>query len=229
MRTSLWGATALAVFLGGAGCNDDPVPTSKKGELGAVTFDYGCSALSDPFCDGAKPGFPAGQFPTIAVGASFGLGSAVSLDSKRISGTTALLPGIAAMGDVFCTGQYPTDCPATDPLFLHDIVHVKIAAPMTLQVTHPDATGAYTEVFGTADFKFSIPDDMFRAVLVDDQGSLLAGAPPCVWTTSDPTVLTIQSDPSADIVSFHLTGKSGHSDLHVKLGLFDSTIPFDIN
>jgi hypothetical protein len=235
MRSLRPATLRIALSLAVTACSDS-VPSTKKGELGNVTFTYSCDLMpkSDPFCDMAKPGFTPGQFPNIAVGSVFelmpdtGTYPASSLDPNRVdSSGTALVAGIAPLGDVSCTGKHSTDCPSNAPFFLDDVVHVKIVDPSVFELAHPDATGAYTQILGVDNFSFSLPDDSFRAIVLDARGNMLAGGLPCLWTTSNPAVLAIQSDPAANIVHFHATGQAGHSDLHVTLGTFETTVPFD--
>ncbi len=219
----------LAIPALGLAC-DSASPPTKRGELGSIAFAYTCVGASDPFCDGATPAFDQTKFPIIGVGASFSLASdssvAVSLDPARIAGQTAVKSGFAPMGDVYCT-DVDSHCPDQHPYFLHDIVHVKIAAPTALRITHPDPQGSYTQVLGVDNFSFTLPADSFRALLVDDAGNPLAGAPSCLWTTSNPAVLVIESPPDSNVVHFRVVG-SGKADLHLKLGTFETTVPFNI-
>jgi hypothetical protein len=180
---------------------------------------YDCAGPSDPVCDGVLPAVPPdpsgySQKPRIAVGALFYGASSLAPDRIALdqSGTLqALLPGVAAVTDGV------------------SFEHLLLRAPDHAVITHESdlATQSFDDVVGTDTFALRLPTDRFRAVVVDADGVVLAGALQCHWESSDTQVVTVETNAAANLVTLRLVG-SGMATVTVTMGGLTAGIDFDV-
>ena len=110
----------------------------------------------------------------------------------------------------------------------HDVTHFEVRTPTDIRITHENVGGTFifNEIFGTDMITLRIPD-RFRAVAIDTEGTMLAGDLGCSWTTSNASVVSVDTDPGKNIVTFTIHG-AGQATLHVTLGSLSKDIPFNI-
>ncbi len=235
------GAIALAT----SGCQDET--GGLRGELNAGTFFYRCAERSDAQCDAdavvAQADDTTAAFPAIAVGAVFGLrfddrdgtvGAtgfepatpkflAVSADAL-----TAMLPGI--VGVVFVDNGRAVD-----------FVHLNLVAPAsvsisqasTIEVSVDDIAAGNDIVADGSDVAIDLTSPVsvssrtfLRAVPRSEDGRILAGGLTTEWTTSDPTIIEITSDPSDNVIAIETRG-TGTATLTVTQGDITAAVTID--
>ena len=64
----------------------------------------------------------------------------------------------------------------------------------------------------------------FRAFPADANNEPLAGALPCMWTSSNTAVADITSDPTSNVMTFQFV-TPGMATIHLALGNFTTDIP----
>ncbi|MFO0616549.1 MAG: hypothetical protein U0414_28410 [Polyangiaceae bacterium] len=185
---------------------------------GEVT--YGCTGFADAVCDDVMPELAPVHpdltpFPAIALGARFGVTNGVSLAPDRLddSGAQTFLARREGLA------------PVSDGIY---VSHVEVRKAASIRVTHETEalSDVFSEIFGEDDFDLRIPD-RFRAVPIDGDGHMLAGDLPTVWKSSNEAIVSIESDPAANIVRFRINS-AGTANLTVTMGDLTATVPFDI-
>jgi hypothetical protein len=205
------------------------------GSLGNIVFVYHCdpvASLDDAECDTRST---PSTLPPIALDATFMVGEK-KRDDLFVSNTlesgasdrivedgssdsyvtfTALAPGVTSL--VHFGAEEDSD-----------YVDVHVEAPNALQLSEVTlADGVVTAtIAAVADtLTLTAPNAVVRAVPIDAQGNLLAGAAPDLytWTSSDPSVVSLVSQPATHMIEV-VAGASGTSTLAVSVaGLSAST------
>jgi hypothetical protein len=213
-------ACVVVLVAGVAGCDDGFLPTfySPPNQL-----PYACVELSDPMCDGVLPALePAPNFsndPPVGLGARFDVTGGESLAPTRLvpqasGGFRAEKLGLAAM--VSHNGVSS------------DLGHYEVREPFEIAITHETEAGLFTEKVTTTALTLRYPEDRFRALLADEDGYALAGSYGCEWSSSDPDVIRVVSDPDFNVVTFRIVG-SGQAKLTIELGDFVKDIDFNVD
>lgn len=240
MRRLAWRGL-FAAMLANVGC-DDVEPQQPEvvllGSLGRATFTYECAGPGDAQCDVDADLAPLREdspFPLIAVGSRFELsaestgigpldlgsasGAFLSLDADGRT-MTAERPGVVSV--VALQGGSPLD--------FADVELVEAANLKILQAT-PEGSfeGAEVdigngEVSAEVDVEFTFK---FRAVMTDADGTILAGDVDCAWTSSDPSVAEITTDPEENIVTV-VSGQAGSAVITVEYGEFSGTVTIEV-
>jgi len=228
--------TAVASFAL-AGCTSNGSPT-QQGELSDGTFQYECTGSSDAICDDGTA-LPVG-FPPVALGAEFTATYAPS--SSRVDpepNTPPYLDTVAPerieiVGDIYAepptlhthvTGF--TALVVRDDLDALDFIHVRVEPAETLEVFRM-GSGAVSGSIGSSDFTFTgFVSDKLRVTMKAKDGSLLAGALPCAWSSSDPGVVEITSAPTDNFVSIR-TQSAGTTTMSVTFGDLKAEFPITV-
>ncbi|MCC6524602.1 MAG: hypothetical protein IT373_18240 [Polyangiaceae bacterium] len=203
-----------------AGCTSTKGYELPAGLYGAVT--YACTGFADPSCDGVFPE-PAplsngySELAPIAVGATFGIDGGASLAPARLEDVRpeVMRPtesGIAALG----SGDA--------------IRHIEARVAEAIRITHEivELDDTFVQIFGEDQFSLRLPQDRFRATLVDAGGHVLVGDAGCSWTSTDSSVVSVASDPARNIVTFRVEGP-GQAVLRVEMADLTRDIPFNVN
>lgn len=234
--------TAVALVLS-AGCDEDTPPPKQPvvvlpGGLDRAQFVYGCAGPADAQCDvdaDLAPVRDASPFPLLAVGGRFELvaqtkdlaplaldvasGAFLSLDADGKT-LTALEPGLVSV--VASRDGVPLD-----------FADVELVEPANLKILQATPQGSFKgvdidlgdgSVSATANVDFTFK---FRAVVTDADGAILAGDFPCVWSSSDPAVAAITSDPEENIVTV-VSGSAGSAVITVDLGDFSGLVTIEV-
>lgn len=200
----------------------------QPGELGRGTFTYTCGPGADAQCNqNADLAIvdPSTNLPPIALGSTFDLGysnGATQADDTAgiVLDQAVNLYGAAQTGYVAVFGLRGSGSSAP----AEDLVHLKIVSVDHLEfaqtspsggtfkgvVTAPGITVNVTVGSGT-------PTQLLRVVPMTSDRKLIAGALPCNWTSNDPTIAQVASDPGQNIVTVKLL-KAGTTKVHVTLG-----------
>lgn len=225
-------------------CDDETEPEPQQpdvvlqGGLGRATFTYGCSGPSDPQCDldaDLAPLREASPFPLLAVGSKFQLTAegtgygALTLDSGSSGFLAVDADGVtvtASRAGIVAVVAAKDGTPV-------DFANIELVEPAGLKILQATPQGSFTgvdidfgngEVSATADVEITFK---FRAIVTDDDDTLLAGALPCTWTTSDPDVARITSDPADNIVTV-VSGQSGTAVISVTYGDFTGQVTVEV-
>jgi len=183
-------------------------------------IQYGCVGFADVVCDQAFPEVapikdgPSTEAP-IALGAQFGVAGGISLSPTRL---------VPIRDQVF-----QADKEGIGALLLgHSMVHFDVRAAADIRITHEitAVSNEFTEIVGVDQFNLRIPD-RFRAAPIDAEGHMLAGDIGCTWTTNNTAVVTVESDPANNIVTFRVVGP-GDAVLTVAMGDLEKDVPFSI-
>jgi hypothetical protein len=215
--SKLWKARAPALFLLlGGGCDAGFKPPAYQE---APTI-YACVGFADAKCDGMFPALSpltdglSDEAP-IVLGGQFGIAQGLTLTPSRLTELRANVfqANIAGLGTVLAG---------------HTGVPFEVRAPADIRISHEIdyISGTFSQIYGSDNFALRIPD-RFRAVPIDTEGNMLAGDIGCSWTTSNPGVVTIESDPSKNIVTFRIQGP-GNASLHVQMGSMGKDVAFNI-
>lgn len=181
---------------------------------------YGCSGFADAACDQAFPELApvrtdVSPFPPIALGATFGVTTGRTLAPDRLD----------QVGAELLLARREGVAPVTNGA---SVSHFEVRKVASIRVTHEtdELSDVFSEIFGEDDFNLRIPD-RFRAVPIDAEGHMLAGDLGTVWKSSNPSVVSIESDPAANIVTFRINAV-GTADVTVTMGDLSVSVPFDI-
>jgi hypothetical protein len=68
---------------------------------------------------------------------------------------------------------------------------------------------------------------LVRGVPMDAEGSVLGGALPCAWSSSNPGVVTIAGSPRGNVIEVAAVG-SGQTTLHVDIGAAHADLPISV-
>jgi hypothetical protein len=244
--------SSLVIALGALviGCNDKAAstpdaqpPPQQKGDLGAATFTYQCGPDSDPQCNVDSELAPIAtdsQFPTLALGSTFVLQAQRAGDAG--TGALVVTPVSTGFIDADATGKLMTakragitTVLATSGADTVDLTTVVITAPDHVKLLQGSPTGSFKNgsvvvgpngVTAQANVQYTFK---FRAFAVDKNDTVLAGALPCNWTTSDATIASITSPPQANIVTV-VSGKAGTATITNTIGaLPPTTITIKVN
>lgn len=231
----------LAATLASVGC-DDVEPQQPEvvllGSLGRATFTYGCAGPGDAQCDldaDLAPLREDSPFPLIAVGSRFeleaeadglgsiGLGTAsedfLSVDEDGLT-VTAERPGVVSV--VALSDGVP-----------FDFADIELVEATDLKILQATPAGSFEgvdidigdgEVSAEVDVEFTFK---FRAVLTDADGTILAGDLGCAWTSSDPTVAEITTDPEENVVTV-VSGAAGTAVISVEVGSFVGNVTIEV-
>jgi hypothetical protein len=238
MPTTFMMVVALAVV----GCEDkDKSAAVRGGQLGAAEFSYICGRGEDPQCNTdselAQPG-EFSSFPRIAVGASFGLG----VKPKKGPDGNAITLDFSET--IFEVDEAKTNFKGKTPGVMSvlairysevvDLTWMEIVKADHIKLIQGTPDGKFKDgsikigpegVSGQASVQFTFK---FRAVAADKDDKLLAGAFPCMWTTSDATIANITSSPTANIATV-VSGNPGTATIHVTLGDMQGDITLKVN
>jgi hypothetical protein len=234
------GLTVVAIA--SLGCNSDAEKGTQAGELGRGKFQYVCGSTGDPDAqcnENADLAIvdPATNMPAIALGGRF----AVTFIKKDApSGNTGVYAqGLSELTAFDYKDQFHTAKKAGWAALIgftdgggysnaRDLVHVRIEPIDHLEVAQTTPTGGGGGDFKgkvtvpglTVDVTVSSPTtpvtQMFRVVPLTLDRRLLAGALACQWTSSNPSVANITTDPTKNIITVEL--KPGTATIHVTLG-----------
>jgi hypothetical protein len=208
-----------------AGCDSETAPPTQLGQFGVVEFAYGCSGPGDAACDtacddAANAALCEGRkvdltrIPTLALGSKFQLTTdepvtiASSSEERLVKegdDFIAAFEGITAVLALKSTGE------------VQDLVHVAVSAVKTVNI----------------DFRadFDVIADKFegnaRMVMLGPDDKPLGGTFPCLWTTSDPAIVTITSDPMDNTIAFE-TGAVGTATLRAELGDYSGEVEIEV-
>lgn len=234
-------AAALALLAGGCDA-DKPAPEQPvvvlPGGLDRAQFVYTCAGPADAQCDvdaDLAPIRAESPFPPLAVGGRFELAARTKdlkpLDLDVASGAflgldadektlTALQPGLVSV--VASRDGVP-----------YDFADVELVDPAGLKILQATPQGSFKDasidlengsVSATANVEFTFK---FRAVVTDAEGSILAGDFPCVWSSSDPAVAAITTDPEENIVTV-VSGAAGSAVITVDYGDFTGLVTIEV-
>ncbi len=227
-----------AVLALGCDGKEDPKqpPAVLPGSLGRAEFLYECVGEADPQCDqdaDLAPTRTDSPFPVIAVGSRFQLfaesggplqlgtasGQWLALDADGAT-LTALRAGVVSV----VASQSGT------PL---DFADIELREPAALKILPATPQGSFEgvevdvangQLTAEANVEFTFK---FRAIVVGANGEILAGDFPCNWSSSDPDILQITSDPVDNIVTV-VSGNPGPGVLEVELGDFSGTVSIEV-
>jgi hypothetical protein len=68
---------------------------------------------------------------------------------------------------------------------------------------------------------------VIRGVPMDAGGSVLGGALPCAWSSSNPGVVTIEGSPKGNVIEVAAVG-SGQTTLHIDIGAAHADLPISV-
>jgi hypothetical protein len=219
----------VLVVLAAAGCSSSPGNGTSPGELGRGKFSYYCDPnykVADAQCnDNADLAIvdPSTNLPSIALGASFNVTFSDGRDYTDDTNAIALDPNTMRFvaietGYAVLVGHRDDQGNAEDLVHvtIEQIDHIEFAhtAPMggsfKGEVTAPGLMASFTVQGGPV-------TQLFRVVPLTKDRRLLAGALPVKWTSSDPSVVQVMTDPTQNIITVQIL-KSGTATLHVTLG-----------
>jgi len=238
----MWCA-ALALSL--LGCEDTAEdPPGQRGELDKGMFYYLCAADSDAVCDSdavvGRADEATGAFPPVAVGGDFKLNfvpddaSAVeyidpgseSFITWEDTTFTAMLPGIVALVATDVSG------------YAVDLVHIRLAQPAAIRVSQTTTTAQSVDSFAAgldinldgSDVEIDLQGSVslsgqifLRAVPMDADDQILAGALATSWQSSDPSIVQIVSDPANNVIEVQPQA-SGTATLTVTMGQVNAAV-----
>jgi hypothetical protein len=240
MKARAWAPWALVV-LTVAGCEEGEPPSQPPvelfGSLGRVTFTYDCVGPGDAQCDVDADLAPLREeslFPRLGVGSRFEL-TGVSEEFGPIEIDSASPEVLSVEEDGTLLGRAPG---LLSVVALHqgvplDFADVELVEPAGLKLLQATPEGSFEgvdldigngEVTADIDATFTFK---FRAIVVDASGSLLAGDYPCTWTSSDPAVAEITTDPAENVVTV-VSGQAGSAVVTVEYGEFTATIGIEV-
>lgn len=236
---ALFGAVLMLVV---AGCDDVPEPEQPEvvllGSLGRASFTYGCAGPGDAQCDidaDLAPIREEAVFPLLAVGSRFELAAEaegygeLTLDSASYDflevGEDGLTMTAKRAGLVSVIGSSEGT-----PI---DFADVELVDPVDLKILQATPEGSFEgveidigsgEVSAEVDVEFTFK---FRAIVTDADDVILAGDFPCLWTSSDPDVATITTDPEENVVTV-VSGEAGTAIITVEYGDFTGTVEIEV-
>jgi hypothetical protein len=219
-RRPLWALAAVIL----SGCVLSPAPPN-EGQLGSDTFFYTCVLEADAACNLVSSSKPLDKIPVIALGSTFGivaepLGDTVISPTpfieQRSVGSTGSVFIAKRAGDAVLISQ--SNSVSKNTVEATDLTHVHIHAPTTLALSSGDVSPGFTALDPSAVFMLTKGSTVkVRVVSQDQAGVALGGALLCQWTSSDPAVVALGSDPTANIVQ--LSGMTaGMSTVKVTYG-----------
>ncbi len=229
-------------FLLCAGCDDAPDPEQPEivllGSLGRASFTYACAGPGDAQCDVDADLAPIREeavFPLLAVGSRFELTAEgdgygpLDLDSAsaeflEVDEDGATMTAKRA-GLVSVIGSFKGT-----PV---DFADVELVEPADLKILQATPEGSFEgveidigsgEVSAEVDVEFTFK---FRAIVTDVDDTILAGDFPCSWSSSNPDVATITTDPEENIVTV-VSGEAGTAIITVEYGDFTGTVEIEV-
>ena len=229
----------MAVLALGCAETEDPEqpPAVLPGSLGRAEFRYECVGAGDPQCDldaDLAPTRTDSPFPLIAVGSRIQLFAEsnnlpLALDSASeqflaIDADGATVTALSAGTVSVIASQSGTPV---------DFADVELREPVALKILPATPQGSFEgvevdvangQLTAEANVEFTFK---FRAILVGANGELLAGDFPCNWSSSDPDILEITSDPADNIVTV-VSGNPGPGLLNVEVGDFSGTVSIEV-
>jgi hypothetical protein len=209
-----------------AGCDSEEPPPTQLGQFGVVEFAYECSGPGDAACDTACDDTANATLcegrtvdrtilPTLALGSRFRLTPdapvtlAPASESRLVKegdDFVAAFEGITAVLALKSNGD------------VQDLVHVAVVGVETVNIDFRADFVATTGNFEGA----------ARIVMLGPGDMPLAGTFPCTWTTSDPAIVTLTSDPTDNTVEFE-TGAVGTATLRAELGDYSGELEIEVS
>jgi hypothetical protein len=223
----------VVIALGVAACSSSSGNGVQPGELGRGKFAYACGPGADAQCnDNADLAIvdPATNLPPIALGSIFSVGytdkyggsqhtyiADSSFFAVRDGWLVALQTGEAAIwGESPGSSDYKPK--------LEDMVHVKVVSVDHLELAQTKPMGGSFKgvvtvpgLTATATLAGAPVTQLFRVVPMTADRKLVAGGLLCSWTSNNPQVATIMTDPTKNIVTVQYA-QAGMATLHVTLG-----------
>jgi hypothetical protein len=242
-RSIVMMALALSLAITAVGCEDKGGSAAARGgQLGAATFTYVCGKGEDPQCNTdselAQPG-EFSTFPRIAVGAAFGLG--IKPKERQFDNDSLKLDFSETLFEVDeAKTNFKGKSPGVMSILANynsetlDLTWLEVVKADHIKLIQGTPDGKFKDgsikigpdgVAGQANVQFTFK---FRAVAADKDDKLLAGALPCMWTTSDAAIANITSPPTANIVTV-VSGNPGTATVHVTLGDMQGDITLKVN
>jgi hypothetical protein len=231
MAISIRLAVGASLALALTACQTRGPDKTQVGQLGNATFTYLCDSRSadDAYCDVTQD---ATAFPTLALGADFyvkATASATLLSLSSVSTARISEP-------VTATGPWSALAPGITSLVTPgdrepkpDYIDVSVLAPITLELSQitQGVDGKVTGTVGklSGDVTIALTETFLRAAPLDAKGEPLGGTLKThyLWTTSDPTIVTISSDANKHIIKITAGGSKGTAKLTVTNGSLAAT------
>jgi hypothetical protein len=220
--------------LAALGCSSASGNGAQAGELGRGTFSYVCGPGADAQCNSNADlpiVDPSTNLPPVALGSLFDLDYA---PGRVESDDEAVLPVVdnqwfyaKGSGYVAVVGSKGGTADDLVHVLVEPIDHLEFAQSAVTggsfmgEVTVPGLTATVTVNGGPL-------TQYYRVVPLTQDRKLLAGGLPCMWTSSNPSVGRVVSDPAQNIVqvqfsqngmvTFHVTLGSAAGDVNVTVG-----------
>jgi hypothetical protein len=216
-------------FVGGAGCGlailaltacaPTSTPNEQVGTLGNGTFNYACISNDDPECPNALGTTPA-TFPTIALGGTFSITYTSTNSSDPSATVMAVSPSFFAnQGEDFTailtgTPSFVAETPAGAVL---DYTTVTVASINSISVS--DTTRVSSE-----------PYHSYLATAMGAVNEPLGGRVLYTWSSSDPSVLTLQGGQETPSSSVHVVWlKNGTATLTATSGTVSGSLSINVS
>jgi hypothetical protein len=212
----------LAICAGLWGCDSSKEENIRQGELGNGTFEYLCASPSDAQCDEGEV-ISEAAFSAIVVGGGFGLNYLDENGNDANAHIQAAAESRVSYDEVL--GRWVAE-QAGDIAFIaivggvgDDLVHATVVEPAGVLISQRDASGHFTGSFGGVTIDVTIQSDIIlRVAPADAQQAPLAGALGCEWTSDNPAVASITSDPTDNVITVH-PAAAGTATLSVQIGM----------
>lgn len=249
MRKKRWWGLLWVALATGCDEGGSVDAAGERGELNNGTFFYVCNDKADAQCDedavvGARD--PAtSAFPPLARGGRFSVRFEYDDDPVLLNYLIFAGPYVEGMeGSPVFTAVAPgvTAVAAVDESssLAYDLVHLTVVEPAALRISETTTTQERVEDIAAgvdlelgSDAVLDITAEVtlatrtfFRAAPVDGAGNVLAGALDTTWTSSDPGVVAIVSDPENNVIEIEPLG-SGTATLTVTMGDLTATVPVE--
>jgi hypothetical protein len=210
-----WWLTSLVL----AACAPTPTPNEHAGTLGNGSFNYACISSDDPACPNTL-GTTAATFPTIALGGTFNITYTSTNSSDPSATVLAVSPEFFVnQGENFTailtgTPSFVAETPAGAVL---DYTTVTVASIDSIIVS--DTTPASPE-----------PYHSYLATAMGAVDEPLGGRVLYSWTSSDPSVLTLQGGQETPSSSVHVVWlKNGTATLTATSGSVAGSLSINVS
>lgn len=212
------------------GCDSN---VKQEGELGEGTFIYTCARPSDAQCDEGDEVVADEALGHLAVQGVFGLSYYEAIADSSYSGIgNQTSDRLKVEGQLAYTGPQVLITPLKPgwaSVFgasgsSMDFLNMRVFEPEGLRISRAEVGGVFSGSFGAGSISVKVAELMtLRVAPTNAAGEVLAGAFDCLWTSSNPVVAEITTDPTNNVIEIQLN-QSGTSSFQVTLGALTETV-----
>jgi hypothetical protein len=203
-----------------AACAPGPTPNDQAGTLGNGSFSYACISNDDPECPDSLDA-AATTFPTIALGGTFNITYMSTNSSYPTATVMAVSPEyFVNQGEDFTailtgTPSFVAETPAGAVLDYTSVTVASINSIVVSDTTSADDSEPYHSYLSTA--MGAVDEPLGGRVLYN-------------WSSSDPTVLTLQGGQETPASSVHVVWlKNGTATLTAASGSVSGSLSINVS